>query len=106
MITDQDAERCLDFIRDHAEKYALSKSQTRQLDHWRKIKRSEEFLRAEGTVAERQAIAETSEVYKEAVEALAESEAEEHRLKWLLVGAQEKIRVYQTMSSNYRKATS
>lgn len=106
MITDEQAEKCLDFIRDHADKYAISKSQTRQLDHWRKIKRSEVFLRAEGTVAERQAIAETSDDYKEAVEALAESEAEEHRLKWLLIGAQEKIQVWRTMSANERKATS
>ena len=105
MITDEDAERCLDFIRDKAKGYAVAKSQTRQLDHYRKIKRSELFLQASGTVAEREAIAESSTEYKEAVDAIAIAEQEEAKLKWQLIAAQEKLNVYRTMSANYRGAT-
>lgn len=106
MITDKDAERCLDFIRDNAGKYAEAKAQTRQLDHYRKIKRAEMFLKATGTVAEREAIAETSPEYLAVVDGLAVSEEQEQKLKWQLTGAQEKLRVYQTMSANERKAIS
>ncbi len=106
MITDEMAEKALDFIRDKAGAYAEAKAQTRQLDHYRKIKRSEMFLKAAGTVAEREAKAETSEEYKAIVDGLAASEEVENKLKWQLTGAQEKLRVYQTMSANYRKATS
>ena len=106
MITDSDAERCLDFIRDNASKYAEAKAQTRQLDHYRKIKRSDLFLKATGTVAEREAQAEVSPEYKEIVDGLAESETIENKLKWQLIGAQAKLEAWRTMSANYRKATS
>jgi hypothetical protein len=106
MITDEQAEKALDWIRDNSEKYAIAKAQTRHLDHYRKIKRAEEFLRATGTVAERDAIAETSPDYKLAVDALRESEEQETRLKWLLTAAQHKLEVYRTISANHRRATS
>lgn len=106
MITDEDAERCLSFIRDNAGKYAEAKAQTRQLDHYRKIKRAELFLEATGTKDERMSVAESSSEYKEIVDGMAISEEQENKLKWQLTGAQEKLRVYQTMSANYRKATS
>jgi predicted lipoprotein len=106
MITDEDAEKCLNFIRDNAGKYAEAKAQTRQLDHYRKIKRSEMFLKASGTVAEREAQAEISEEYKAIVDGLAVSEETENKLKWQLLGAQAKLEAWRTMSANYRKATS
>lgn len=106
MITDSDAERCLDYIRDHAEEYAVAKAQTAQLNEYRKIKRAEIFLSASGSRDERMSKAETSPEYKQAVDAMAESDKEETRLKWLLTGAQAKLDVWRTMSANYRKATS
>jgi hypothetical protein len=105
VITDEMAERALDYIRDNAGKYAEAKAQTRQLDHYRKIKRSELFLKASGTVAEREAIAETSPEYKELIDGIAASEEEENRLKWMLLAAQEKLNVWRTMSANERGAT-
>lgn len=105
MITDKDAERCLDFIRDNAGKYAEAKAQTRQLDHYRKIKRSELFLKATGTVAEREALAESSPEYLAVVDGLAVSEEIENKLKWQLIGAQEKLNAWRTMSANERGAT-
>lgn len=105
MITDQQAEKALDFIRDKASEYAVAKAQTRQLDHYRKIKRAELFLKASGTVAEREALAESSPEYKELVDGIAASEEAETRLKWQLTGAQEKLNAWRTMSANERGAT-
>ena len=106
MITDQQAEKALDYIRDNAEAYAIAKAQTRQIDHYRKIKRSQLFLEATGTVAEREAKAEASPEYKELVDGLASSEETENKMKWLLVAAQTKLDVWRTMSANERKALS
>jgi hypothetical protein len=105
MITDQQAEKALDFIRDHAEEYAVAKSQANQLNEYRKIKRAEIFLATTGTKDERMSKAETHPDYKLAVDARMEAEKEEARLKYLLLAAQEKLNVYRTMQANERGAT-
>ena len=106
MITDQMAEKALDYIKDNAKAYAVAKSQSVQLDHYRKIVRSKLFRDAAGTVAEREAWAECHHEYKAAVDAMTAAIEEEARLKWMLVAAQEQLNVYRTMSANERKATS
>jgi len=114
IITDQDAVKCLDYIRDHADEYAIAKSHFNYLDRFRKTKRAliirDYELECVGkkklTDKERENYALRHPEYVEILDGIKDAEHNKIKLEWLLIGAQEKIKVYQTICKNYREATS
>ena len=65
MISEDRAERAVEFIRDNAEAVGNLFGKCKALDHKRKVIRGQAFLETEtGSVAEREARAETSEEYR------------------------------------------
>ena len=64
MIPDQTVEKALEYLRDTAEEHAKAKALSKFMDHKRKVVRGEQFLEATGTVAEREAKAESSQAYQ------------------------------------------
>ena len=68
MISEERAEKAVEFIRDHADELGKLWGQCKALEHRRKIVRSAEFLEVkQGSVAEREARAETAEEYERIV---------------------------------------
>ena len=105
MITDHDAERCLDYIRDTAALYAQAKADRVYLEQFRKSKKAILVRECSGTIQERDSYAYAHREYQELLLGLKEAVHEEERLKWLLIGAQAKLDAWRTMSANERKAT-
>ena len=68
MISEERAEKAVEYIRDNAEVLALARSQVKYLDHKRKVIRATGFAEAAGTVAERECFAERHADYKKCIE--------------------------------------
>jgi len=98
--------RALDFIRDHAPKYAKAKAERIYLEEYRKTKKALCMKSAEvngisaANAQEREAYADPE--YVQVLEGLKAAVEEEERLRWLIVGAQAKIEVWRTIEANRR----
>jgi hypothetical protein len=98
--------KALDFIRDHAEKYAQAKSNRVQLEEMRKVIKAQLMQKAqqEGATAsatqERDAYAHPS--YAEHLKALGAAVEEEERLRWMIEAAKLKVSVWQSLGANAR----
>jgi hypothetical protein len=89
MISESRAEKAVEFIRDHAEQIGQLLGQCKALDHKRKIVRGQAFLEVEtGSVAEREAKAETSEEYSAVVQEIQNTWAEWKTLETRLRAAE------------------
>lgn len=98
--------KCLDFIRDHAGKYAQAKAERVYLEEFRKSKKALLMKEAEtgginaANAQEREAYAHPE--YLELLQGLKIAVAEEERLRWLIVGAQQKLEAWRTIEATRR----
>lgn len=98
--------KALDFIRDNATAYAKAKAERVYLEEWRKSKKAlcMQAALAKGVEAanaqEREAYADPE--YQEVLTALKAAVEEEERLRWLMIGAQAKVSVWQTIEATRR----
>lgn len=98
--------KCLDFIRDHAPAYAKAKADRIYLEEFRKTKKAMCMKNAEaaGTSAisaqEREAYADPE--YMQLLEGLRAAVEEEEKMRWMMVAAQAKISVWQTIEATKR----
>lgn len=98
--------KCLDFIRDNAQPYAQAKASRIYLEEFRKSKKALLMKQAESAghnavnAQEREAYAD--EDYRRHLEALHDAVAAEEELRWLMVAAQAKIAVFQTLEATRR----
>lgn len=85
MISEERAEKAVEFIRDHADEVGALYGRCKALDERKKVVKGQVFLAAEGTVAEREASSHASDAYRAIVEeienAWADYKAKELRLK-------------------------
>ena len=89
MISEDRAERAVEFIRDNADRVGELFGKCKALDHKRKIVRGQAFLEHQtGSVAEREAKAETSEEYSAVVAELENTWAEWKTLETRLRAAE------------------
>lgn len=104
MISEDRVEAALCFIRDKAEGYGQMVGRCRGLEHRRKVIRSQAFLAAEArSIAEREAIAETSAEYRAILDEIENAETERATLQTLMRGAEMLIEVWRTMAANQRR---
>jgi hypothetical protein len=98
--------KALDFIRDNAAAYAKAKAERVYLEEWRKSKKAlcMQVALARGVEAanaqEREAYADPE--YQDVLKALKAAVEEEERLRWLMIGAQAKVSVWQTIEATRR----
>jgi hypothetical protein len=95
--------KCLDFIRDHASKYAQAKANRVYCEEYRKTLKAQLMKRhvdSPVTAQEREAYAD--EAYANHLEALQVAVEEEERLRWLIEGAKLKVSVWQSLGANQR----
>ena len=101
--TDIDIFKCLDFIRDHAPEYAQAKAERVYLEEYRKSVKARlmsEKLGEPVNAQERYAYAHPE--YAMHLKGLEAAIEKEENLRWLLIGAQAKISVWQSLGANQR----
>lgn len=103
MNTEIDIFKCLDFIRDQAPEYAQAKAERVYLEEYRKSLKARlmsEKLGEPVNAQERYAYAHSE--YVDHLKGLEAAIEREENLRWLLVGAQAKISVWQSLGANQR----
>lgn len=105
MISDDDAERAVDYLRDTAQIAAQARANRAYLEQYLRTVRAQQMLASEaGTIAEREADALVSVPYRQAMTALREAVEMDERYRFLREAALAKIDAWRTQSSNLRAA--
>jgi phage host-nuclease inhibitor protein Gam len=103
MITDSEAEKALDYIRDNATKVAQAKANRVYVEEFRKTIKAQ-LMREHSELPlgaqEREAYAD--ERYKQHLAALKEAIEKDEYLRWMMTAAEAKISAWQTQSRNNR----
>lgn len=103
MISDEDVESALEFLRDRAADLGAAKARLVKAGHWIKHVEALEYKLSTATNIEgRKADARTSQRYIDAITEDAVATGEYERLKALREAAALTIQAWQTESSNYR----
>ena len=104
MISDDDAERALDFLKVSAKAYAKAKAERIYIEEFRKSKKAI-LMKASGdqsaAAQERDAYAHPE--YQELLLGIKASVEEEENLRWKIASAELQISIWQTQSANSRK---
>jgi hypothetical protein len=106
MDTEIDIYRVLDFLRDQSGKYAQAKANRIYLEEYRKALKAKLMVKyqKQGVTAtaaqERDAYADDE--YDALLAGLKESVEQEEHLRWLLIAAQAKVSVWQSLGANAR----
>jgi hypothetical protein len=101
-MTDEEAMRCIDYIRDNAPKYAEAKSQTTYLENFLKSKKAMLMSEETGTLGNKEAYAYAHEDYVAVLRGLKEAVAVEHEIKWRMESAKLKFEFWKTQQFNTR----
>ena len=107
MITDQDVEKALMYIRTEAVTHAQAKASRIQIDNFRKSKKG--MLMGdcdEGTMAAKEAWAYAHPEYVELLKGLEAAVTIEEELLWKMRAAQLTVEVYRTQQANNRRVDS
>jgi len=104
MISDEEAEKAIDFMADNAEALGKARYRLDRAAYMLEVQEAFEFQKSEAkTVEARKAAAKTSAEYKEACEEHAIAFGEWEKLKALQEAARNTISVFQTQSANARE---
>lgn len=102
MVSDEQAEKAADYIRDHATAFAQAKANRIYHEEYRKSLKSMLFNHVEGAAAVRESLAYADERYLKHLEDLKQAVFEEEKLKGLIKAAEMKIEVWRSQSANLR----
>lgn len=102
LITFDQVDAALAYMRDNATRFAQARANRIYMEEYRKTIKSEEFLAAEGTVAEREARAYASDRYKGHLEALKEAVEIENKYLWYMRAAEAKIEAWRSQEATRR----
>ena len=106
MISDDEIEKAVDFIRDNAGRAAQARSDRLHLEAFRKSKHAILFGKAgPGTVAASEAWAYAHPEYIELLEGYKIAIKEDDEIRWLMEAAKLKIEVWRTFQANQRVGT-
>lgn len=114
LLNDKDAINCLDYIRDNADKLAEARSTRNHLEKFRKSKRAliirDYDLECVGKIKltdkQRENYALCHPEYTDILDGLRVADHLSIKLDFLMIAAQEKLKIYQTICANNRQATS
>lgn len=103
MISEQDIDRALAYLRDNAEKDAQARAERLYMEQWIKTALAQAMAGANApSVAAAEMGARTSEAYLSALAAYKQSIFEDERRRFLRSAAETKIEAWRTMCSNQR----
>ena len=93
----------LNFIRDHAKKYAEAKANLLYMTEFRKTKKALLMIESDAkTESAKESYAYAHVDYIEHLKALAAAVKESERLRWLMVAAEAKIEVWRSLEASAR----
>ena len=103
MITDEDIEKAVDYMRDNATKAAKSKAERIYMEEYRKVVKSQIMRENDDRpLGAQEAIAYADPRYGQHLKAMREAiEADEYH-RWMLTAAEAKIEAWRTQQSNAR----
>jgi hypothetical protein len=103
MISDDDIEKALDYLRDHAELAAKAIAESWYMQDYRKVVKAEEMTKCnEPAVNAQERFAYSSDAYKEHLVATMTAIEKEQTERFLLKAADAKIEAWRTQQSNQR----
>jgi hypothetical protein len=106
MVSDEQLEMAMDFIRDRAKDYAKAKAARVQLTEFRKSKKAMLMRNAEiaghKTVAAQEREAYADDEYVELLNAIKDATEQEELLRYQMKGAELKIDIWRTRAANQR----
>jgi len=103
MISEKRVEMAVEFYRDNADKYGQLVGLCKALEQKRKVIHGQNFLYAQGTVAEREAKAYSSDAYQEMVEEIQNAWSDKTTLETQLKAAEATIEVWRSQYSKQGK---
>lgn len=103
MITDDEAEKAVDYIRDHAKSAARAKAERVYMEEYRKVVRSQ-IMREnkDQPLGAQEAIAQSDPRYDEHLKAMLHAIERDEYERWMLTAAEAKVSAWQTQSRNAR----
>lgn len=101
-MTDEDAQKAIDFIRDQAPKYAEAKANRTYIEQYLKSKKSMLMAEEGGTLGAKEMYAYSHPQYVELLLGLQVAVQEEERIKWQMEAAKLRFEHYKTISFNNR----
>ena len=103
MISQDDVEAALEFMRKNAQPLAAAKANRIYLEQFRKSKKAMLFSECEeGTVAAKENWAYAHPEYLEVLEGLKAAVEQEEHIKWKMTAAEMKVEVWRTQQANAR----
>jgi hypothetical protein len=103
MISDDDIEKALDYLRDHAPLAAKAIAESWYMQDYRKVVKAEEMTKCNETAVNAQErFAYSSDVYKEHLVATMTAIEKEQTERFLLKAAEAKIEAWRSQQANYR----
>jgi uncharacterized protein (DUF2252 family) len=103
VLTDDDIEKCVDYLRDNAIKAASAKANRIYLEEFRKTIKAEIMRENEDeSLGAQEAIAYADPRYREHLNVMKDAIQEDERFRWMMVAAEAKIEAWRTQSSNHR----
>lgn len=101
-MTDEDAQKAIDFIRDNAPKYAEAKGNRTYIENYLKSKKAMLMAEEAGTLGAKEMYAYAHSQYVELLLGLQAAVQEEERIKWQMEAAKLRFEHYKTISFNTR----
>jgi hypothetical protein len=103
MITVEEIDKALAYLRDNSEKDAQARAERFYMEEWIKTVRAQEQAKCEGmSIAASEVLARTSESYIRALDAYRTAVFEDERRRFLRCAAEAKIEAYRTQEATKR----
>lgn len=103
MITEQEIDRALSYLRDNAEKDAQARAERLYMEQWIKTALAQEMAKqSDKSVAAQEVGARISDAYLAAINAYKQAIFEDEKRRFLRSTAETKIEAWRTMCSNQR----
>jgi hypothetical protein len=105
VISDEDAERAADYIRDNARAAAQAKANRIYLEEYRKVVKAQLMREHDDSALgaqEREAYSEPR--YQQHLKVMKDAIEQDEYMRWMLTAAEAKLEAWRTQSANARKA--
>lgn len=102
MISDQDAEKAVEYLRDSAETAAQARAERIYLEQWLKTVKAQCQAEKTGSVAATEIQALTDDRYLQALQAVRESVAADEKARFMREAAAAKLEAWRTLSATRR----
>jgi hypothetical protein len=103
LISDQDIEKAIDYLRDNASKAARARAEREYMDEYRKVVKSSIMLEHAGkTIGAQEAIAYSDPRYLTHLKIMKEAIEKDEYHRWMRTAAEAKLEAWRTQSANHR----